>query len=106
MEVGVHDVLPYRPCPLLRRFKTEIDKLADENTWVRMRATDGGAGADSGPALRWTLAASFGLDLVSPAVLLTIHTGSTESVMKLRMRYLNRHLDRAARSRSLTPSRL
>lgn len=75
---------------MLQRIKTEVEKMADETQWVRMRENGAASTLDSG--LRWTLTASYGLDALSPALLLTIATTSAESVGKMRTRFLHRHL--------------
>ncbi len=64
-------VIDIRKLPSVCRFKSEVEKLADENTWVKIRTAAAEAESES---LHWTLAASFGLDNVTPAVLLTIYT--------------------------------
>ena len=76
------------------KLKQDIEKFADENPWVQMRTAEsaGDGGVAWGSSLSWTLSVGMGLDNNSPATLLTIQTGSQESVCKLREKYLNKRL--------------
>jgi len=79
-------------CPTMQlKLKQEIEKMADENPWVQMRS-DGGEGRRGGSTLKWTCTVATGLDHASPGVMLTIATGSTESVGKLRAKYMSKRL--------------
>ena len=78
----------------LLKLKQDIDKFADETPWVQMRTAEGeGAGEGAqGSSLRWALTVGMGLDHNSPATLLTIYTGSPESLHKTREKFASRRL--------------
>ena len=78
---------------IMLKFKADVEKFADENPWVQMRSEGDrkdSAGVAGGSTLRWKLTVGMGMDNNSPATLLTIHTGSQESVYKTREKYLSR----------------